>query len=185
MNSSSIYDRELEEPHEGSRTIPLPLALLMAAIACWGSYYYGAYGGDDEPSLAVAAPSVDGKKLFETRCAACHQKDGKGLAGAFPPLAGSEWVTGAPEVPTAILLHGLSGELKVGGKTYRGAMPTFKTLSDEEIAAVASYVRGGWGNGAGKVEASLVTSLREQTSARKGPWKGEAELRSFLGEKAP
>lgn len=191
-SESDIYQREQSEPHEGARTIPLPLTLLFGAIACWGSYYYGAYAGvstvSPSPVAAspVASPAVDGKKIFETRCAACHQKDGRGVSGAFPPLDGSEWVNRAPDAFVAIVLHGLNGEITVKGESFQGQMPSFKKmLKDEEIAALATYVRSSWSNSSDAVEASQVSKIRNDTSSRETSWGGEKELREYLGDKAP
>ena len=194
MSESEIYGREQSEPQEGARAIPLPLTLLFGAIACWGSYYYGAYAGPSQTSVAVVktasvAPSstasADGKKIFESRCASCHQRDGFGISGAFPPLDGSEWVSESPKPLVAIVLHGMNGEITVKGETFQGQMPSFKMLKDEEIAALATYVRSSWSNEAGPVEVSLVTEIREETSSRTAPWNGEKELREYLGDKAP
>lgn len=118
-----------------------------------------------------------GKQVFTTVCQACHQASGLGIPGAFPPLAGSEWVLGPPRRLAAIILHGAAGEIVVKGQTFRGAMPAQKgALTDEQIADVATYVRGSWGNSAAAVETSLVTEVREKTKARATPWNGGEEL---------
>lgn len=131
---------------------------------------------------AAAAPAngsaaVDGAAVFAARCAACHQPTGAGLAGVFPPLAGSEWVTGKDEILAKIVLHGVTGALTVNGAPFNGAMPAFKDqLSDTEIAAVLSHLRSKWGNSAPPVAADVVTKARTETASRSGPWKGDADL---------
>ena len=76
-----------------------------------------------------------------------------------------------------ILLHGIQGTLTVNGVAYNGAMPTFGSqLSDAEIAAVLTYVRGQWGNKAGPVGAALVSTQRAATAARSAPWNGDTDL---------
>ena len=80
------------------------------------------------------------------------------------------------------MLYGLSGEIEVQGKTYRGAMPSFKgKLSEEELAAVTSYVRNSWGNSADPVSSELVKTIGGKLN-REGPWKGQAELDSVSWE---
>ena len=130
----------------------------------------------------VAAPKIDpialGKKLYVT-CASCHQASGLGAPGIFPPLAGSDWVTGSEERLISILLHGLKGPLTVKGVTYgAAAMPAFGKgsgydLSDEKVAAVLTYIRQEWGNEAGLIDTSLVTEIRNRGDRKE--WT-EAEL---------
>ena len=134
----------------------------------------GAQGGSDSAQGSVAA---DGAAIFTVRCAACHQPGGTGLPGAFPPLAGSNWVNGSDAAVAQILLHGVQGALTVNGVGYSGVMPTFgDQLSDAEIAAVLTYIRGQWGNKAGPVGTDLVSAQRAASAAHAGPWNGDADL---------
>lgn len=113
---------------------------------------------------------VDGGALYAAQCQACHQATGQGLAGAFPPLAGSEWVTQDPETPIKILLAGLGGPIEVNGNTYNGAMPAFGAVfKDDEIAAVLTHVRSSWGNEAEAITAEQVAAIREEIGSR-GTW---------------
>ena len=89
----------------------------------------------------AAGAAVDGKQLFTANCVACHQASGKGLPGVFPPLDGSEWVTGDERILANVLLHGVTGDITVMGNTFKGAMPAFQQLGDAELAALASYIR--------------------------------------------
>lgn len=125
-----------------------------------------------------AAPAPDGRQIFSTNCASCHQASGEGVEGTYPPLAGSEWVTGGEERIVRILLHGLSGPVDVAGETYSGAMPPWGgALSDAEIAAVTTYVRSSWGNKAPPIAPATVARVRAATAARKAPWTA-AELQA-------
>jgi mono/diheme cytochrome c family protein len=104
------------------------------------------------PSRAqgAAEPMLDGRALFLKNCAACHQATGKGIAGAFPALAGNKFVQGPGADVATVLLKG------------RGGMPDFSdSLSDRDIATVLSYVRGDWGNKAGALTEAEVLATRD------------------------
>jgi mono/diheme cytochrome c family protein len=123
------------------------------------------------PAAAAPAMPVDGAKLFATTCAACHQVSGDGLEDKYPPLNGSEWVTGDEQKLIRIVMHGLTGPVDVVGQTFDGAMPAWGgVLKDPEIAAVTSYVRSAWGNKAAPITAATVTAIRSATTTRKTPW---------------
>ena len=124
------------------------------------------------PPKAHAAPQPrTGQQIYSTTCAACHQPNGEGNGETYPPLAGSEWVTGPDARLARIVLHGLTGEVEVAGQTYSGAMPPWKdVLKDDEIAAVMTYIRGAWGNKAPAVTAATVASLRAAHASRTTPW---------------
>jgi mono/diheme cytochrome c family protein len=94
----------------------------------------------------------------------------KGVPGTYPPLAGSPIVLGDPAIPIRILLNGLQGEVHVEGLAYNGEMPSWKKFSDEQIAAVLTYVRGSWNNAAPAVDPALVKSIRAETAAREQAW---------------
>jgi len=122
------------------------------------------------PVLAHAQKPKTGAEVFAT-CTACHQATGLGLPGAFPPLAGSEWVVGKPEVPIAIVLHGMQGEITVKGAKYdQMMMPWGAMFTDQEVANVVTYIRSQWGNNAPAVTAAQVTAMRAATKARKTQW---------------
>ena len=86
-----------------------------------------------------------------------------------------------PDVPIQILLHGLNGSIEVAGATYSGSMPAFgEQMSDAELAAVLSFIRGEWGNAASAVDASVVEAARKLSSGRDAPWNGIAELQKTM-----
>lgn len=108
-----------------------------------------------------AVISEDGKALYETNCAACHQVTGAGIPGAFPPLAQSDYLAEiGKEGAIKNVLHGFSGEITVNGTTYNGVMPPMAYLSDEQVASILTYVFASWENGGGEVTAADVTALR-------------------------
>jgi mono/diheme cytochrome c family protein len=127
---------------------------------------------------STAQAQKTGAEVYAT-CSACHQANGQGVPGAFPPLAGSEWVNGKGDIPIAIVLHGLQGSITVKGQKYNGVMaPWGTTFNDDQIAAVVTYIRSQWGNKAPAVTKADVARVRAATKARKGAWT-EAELKKL------
>ncbi|MDB4883261.1 MAG: cytochrome c subunit of cbb3 type cytochrome oxidase [Gemmatimonadetes bacterium] len=124
-----------------------------------------------KPATAAAQQAPDGKQVYAMTCAACHQATGLGVEGTYPPLAASEWAQGDDGKLVRIILHGLTGPVEVAGETYSGAMPPWGgVLKDPDVAAVATYIRGAWGNHAAPVTTARVASIRSATAARKAPW---------------
>lgn len=196
--------RELEEPRELQRGVPWWLKqLIYAPLAIWGLWYFfyasggfrwdsyseefGAWrmpteevvrldgGGSEAPtSAAVSDPLAAGRTVYSQICVACHQADGAGLAGVFPPLAGSDWVIGDERRLALLTLHGLMGPIQVNGVTWNGAMPAQGvTLNDRQIADALTYIRGSWNNNAPPVEEATVKSMREKFTDH-APWTAEA-----------
>lgn len=127
-------------------------------------------------AAAQATDAEAGQKVYAQVCLGCHNEEGTGNPGVYPPLAGSEWVNTSPERLLNILLHGIAGPLTVQGEEYDGLMPGWKqALKDAEIAAVATYIRTAWGNFSSAVTEAQVATLREATKDRTVPWKA-AEL---------
>ena len=102
-----------------------------------------------------------GQTLYLTYCAACHQANGRGIAGAFPPLKASGVVNRADAAKHIdIVLGGLQGA-RASGVTYANPMPAFgATLSDANIAAIVDYERSAWGNHGAVITAAQVASER-------------------------
>ncbi|MDB5096680.1 MAG: cytochrome c oxidase, subunit [Cyanobacteria bacterium RYN_339] len=101
--------------------------------------------------------SEKGKDLYAAKCLGCHQPTGAGVPGVFPPLDGSEFVTGPDKALVEIIVKGKSGPIKVKGADYNSAMPPVGTgMSDEEVAAIATYVRQSWSNKAEAVGPAMV-----------------------------
>ena len=103
----------------------------------------------------------NGQALYGTYCAACHQADGAGISGAFPPLKGSAVVNRDDATKHIdVVLAGLQGA-RVSGVIYPAPMPAFAaTLSDTDIAAIIDYERGAWGNHGSLVAPAQVASER-------------------------
>jgi mono/diheme cytochrome c family protein len=192
--------REPRDPIEGREPTPLIMWAIMGLALFWGGWYLGRYGGVfgvathvaldgprggvEQPAPAQAAaglldPVAVGQAVFRKNCQACHQQDGRGMPNAFPPLVGSEWVTGPEEAVVHILLDGLQGQVTVAGATYNGAMPAWRdVLNDQEIAAVATYIRQWAPNQAPGLTLETVARLRQETAGRKAAWSA-TELQSL------
>ena len=116
---------------------------------------------------AVAAASrtleerlARGEKLYAAHCAACHQANGQGLAGAFPPLAESDYLADGPAAAIDAVINGLSGPITVNGTDYNAVMPNLSYLSDSDVADVVTFVMNSWGNPGGEVSSGEVAAAR-------------------------
>jgi mono/diheme cytochrome c family protein len=178
--------REHAEPQDGYEPAPLWLVFLCLALTGFGGWYLGNYSAGFDPKVyderpgargagpaASAPPPADpmvlGKRTFGT-CSTCHAENGLGLAGTYPPLAGSELLLGRPEIPVRILLDGMEGPVVVLGKRYDNVMPKWGHLKDEQLAAVLTFERSSWGNAAPPVGTDMVARVRKETSGRPSAW---------------
>ncbi len=179
--------REHPDPQESLNPVPFIILGMMVMLFAWAVYYLLAAHPDSPPALgdkrtlsvltAIPVKATNGEEIFSANCVPCHQAAGTGIPGVFPPLAGSEWVLGKDTVLAQIILHGINGSISVKGTTYNGAMPTFKDrFNDDEIAAVATYIRSHWGNTMAPVTSVTVQTQRAATRDRTEPWKGGNEL---------
>ncbi|MDZ4290169.1 MAG: PVC-type heme-binding CxxCH protein [Prosthecobacter sp.] len=126
-------------------------------------------------SIATAAPTVEhpGKIVYDALCLNCHQPEGKGLPGVYPPLAGSDWIKGDAERLIKIVLHGLTGPLQVGGVEFKqfAPLPMPPTgLNDQQTADVLNYIRTSFGNKAPTIAASKVKEVRAAAEGRTTFW---------------
>jgi glucose/arabinose dehydrogenase/mono/diheme cytochrome c family protein len=106
----------------------------------------------------------DGKKLYTLHCAACHQPNGTGVPETFPPLAGTDWVTGNKPRLIRTVLEGMSEPIVVNGQKFEQEMPSFNILSNRELALILTYIRGSFGNKAGEV---LENEIFEERKGQK------------------
>jgi mono/diheme cytochrome c family protein len=133
-----------------------PARLLLLAGVSAGLV---ACGGD--AAQDTSDPAAHGRNMFLVHCSACHQREGGGLPGAFPPLAGADWLREqSTEQAIAVVLRGLSGPLTVNGQSYNAVMPPMSHLSDRDIAAILTHVYANWGNDGRVVSAEMVAAVR-------------------------
>jgi nitrite reductase (NO-forming) len=124
-------------------------------------------GDDSATSVMTLEERIEsGRRIFAQTCQACHQADGSGVPGSFPPLAGSDFLNNNPRATISIVLNGLSGAITVNGETYNAVMPALR-LSDENIADVLTYVYSQWGN------AGHVITVQDVSQVRHCPWCAE------------
>ncbi|MEQ1880411.1 MAG: copper-containing nitrite reductase [Burkholderiales bacterium] len=109
-----------------------------------------------------------GEALFAGTCSVCHQANGEGLPGVFPPLAKSDWLGTDPRKAIPVVLNGLTGPVKVNGRDYNSVMPPMSQLNDDEIANILTYVANSWGNRGGRISREDVAKVRASTPRPKG-----------------
>ena len=116
--------------------------------------------GQQSSGEPAVAQKPTGSDLYKRNCVSCHQANGEGIPGAFPPLAQSDYLADK-EKTIAQVIKGSSGEITVNGKTYNGTMPA-QQLNDEEVSAVLTYVYGNLGNPGGVVTPDEVKAVRDK-----------------------
>jgi nitrite reductase (NO-forming) len=116
-------------------------------------------------TLTVQDQINAGRELFAGTCSVCHQPNGAGLAGVFPPLAQSDFLHADRQRAIGIPLHGLTGKVTVNGKDYDSVMPPMNQLNDDEIANILTYVLNSWDNKGGHIDASEVKAERAKVVA--------------------
>lgn len=139
-------------------------------------------GGGD--AFAVAMKKGAGSYAV---CGGCHQGNGLGIAGQFPPLAGSEWVTEGTERLIRVVQHGLVGAISVKGTPYNtpGGMQGFGgAMSAGDFANLLTYIRNTWGNEAPMVTKEMVEAVRSADASRTTQWT-QAELEPFADKDVP
>ena len=104
---------------------------------------------------------MHGRMLYNSYCATCHQRDGKGDNNRYPPLAGSPYLAGDKEQLINIVLNGLKGKISVNGKTFDGVMPAHGAfLDDQSIASIVAYIKDRFNNEETSVTAEMVKKVR-------------------------
>jgi mono/diheme cytochrome c family protein len=128
-----------------------------------------------EAEVANYQPKIEGpdlrsgQKVYETVCALCHNSDGQGKPNQAPPLAGSEWVVGAPGRLIRIPLYGLNGPVTVKGQQMvfpSGMLAMGAALPEEDLANVLSYMRQAWGNKASGITAEEIKAVKAAVGSR-------------------
>jgi len=201
--------REKEDLAPESQPAPLGVifVLMLVAIIAGGtlSPFTGGWsfevsnpfaltgGGDPRPGGAGAGGTLDPFALAMKKgasgyavCGGCHQGNGMGIPGQFPPLAGSEWVTSGTERLIRVTQHGLVGAITVKGAGYNtpgGMQPFGAAMSAQDLANVLTYIRNSWGNEGTMITADMVKKVRDEEK-RTTQWT-EADLKPFADKNVP
>ena len=109
---------------------------------------------------------VHGEQLYLTHCSNCHQKTGVGLGLLYPPLNKSDFMEDHLEKVICIIKNGINGELVVNGKSFNKAMPGIPTLTDLEIAEIATYIYNSWEHAYGIVEVRDVSGILTECNSQ-------------------
>ncbi len=137
-------------------------AVFVVLAACGGDKAASDTAAAGTTATAAAGPT--GESLYQQRCVTCHQLNGQGTTGVYPPLAGSEYATAANvAVPIRIVLHGIQGPITVKGAEYNSLMPAFGIgidMPDAQVASLLTYIRTSWGNAASPVTTEDVARER-------------------------
>jgi mono/diheme cytochrome c family protein len=176
------------EPTAARSHLPTWILVLMLVLLYCGGIYFDRHSGwfdkqvyspyataamldAYQPKSGAAAALAQGKKVYEQVCGLCHGVDGLGKPGQAPPLAGSEWVNAKGHNRLAhIPLAGLNGSLQIEGKDWNLNMAAMGAgLSDSDLAAVLTYIRGSWGNQADEVTSDDIKAIRAGMGARPQP----------------
>lgn len=133
---------------------------------------------EERGARAPAAELEKGRAKFRVFCSPCHGPEGQGTPDGPPPLAKSPWVMGPETRLIRILLHGVRGAIEVQGKTYDLEMPGFgQILTDDDIAAILSFVRDAYGGPSPPVARETVSEVRALHPDRQDYWTVEELLR--------
>jgi len=173
------------EPKANWRSVPVWLLVAILLLLYWGMLYFDTHGGwfsqevyapfRSEAEVANYQPKIEGpdlrsgQKVYETVCALCHNSDGQGKPNQAPPLAGSEWVVGAPGRLIRIPLYGLNGPVTVKGQQMvfpSGMLAMGAALPEEDLANVLSYMRQAWGNKASGITAEEIKAVKAAVGSR-------------------
>lgn len=164
------------------RPVPVWLVFLLSVLLYWGMVYFDQRGGWFSAHVYVPYNSLEevqlyqptaggskdrGRAVYENVCALCHNSDGMGKPGQAPSFVKSDWVLGSPARLIRIPLAGLSGPITVNGQEWNLSMPAMgAALSDEDMAAVLTYMRQSWGNDASEITPEQVQAVRAELGGR-------------------
>ncbi len=154
--NKAIYSgKEIDSVYLGDKAKDLKVVAQAAAAAKQGT-------------LSLEQQVKAGEALFNGTCSVCHQPNGQGIEGVFPPLAGSDLLAKDPHRAVHIVLNGLSGTVTVNGKVFNSVMPPMSQLNDDELANILTYVTHSWGNQGFRYSAQEVATTRSSTARPAG-----------------
>jgi mono/diheme cytochrome c family protein len=176
----------LPEPHAERRPVPVWLLVLTLFLIYLGMIYFDQQGGWFSQEVYAPYHTIvevntyqppsggpdlaHGRDVYERICGLCHGNDGMGKPNQAPAYVGSEWALGSPNRMIRIPLVGLTGPIEVSGQQWSLSMPAMgASLSDNDLAAVLTYIRQSWGNKASEVTPDQVAAVRKELGNRSQP----------------
>ncbi len=186
VNAYGASKEDVWYPHKAETPAPVPTWawIIFILIVAWGLYYasiewepgaefantptFAPMSSIEKVPEIIEESSNLGASLYRTSCASCHQSNGQGIPGAFPPLAKDPIViANDPTEHIKIVLFGANGAI-INGIKYEGQMPAWENqLSDEEAAAVINHERTSWVNNAPTVTPDQVNKIRNSKTTLK------------------
>jgi mono/diheme cytochrome c family protein len=141
------------------------LAGLSVVVAMLGG---GVAAGETPPTASAPGtsagapdPRPDGQRLYARHCLSCHQADGHGVPNMQPAITGGTWVKGdARALALFVLTGGFDSAQRKEDATSHNVMPPFRQLSDDDLAAILTYIRERFGGGAAEVTPAVVAEAR-------------------------
>ncbi|GAB2490872.1 nitrite reductase [Arenimonas alkanexedens] len=155
-----------------STSMAVALALVAGGLAAYA--YAAEPGGDQVNERPVKSEAEAGEAGYLANCAACHQANGQGLAGAFPPLKDSDWIEKDPNAALNAVLAGLNGKITVNGQEYNSVMPAMSHLGDADIAAILNHVMDELNDSDVRFSATQVATARKGVAGATDPAQGQA-----------
>lgn len=123
---------------------------MLGTVTVLPASQWNAMQAGEDVQAQAADGEVDGAQVYATNCASCHQANGAGIPGAFPPVAGHASDLAVEQdraYLVELMLYGLQGPIQVDGASYDGVMPAWSQLSDAQLAAVTNYIVTEWDEG--------------------------------------
>jgi nitrite reductase (NO-forming) len=104
--------------------------------------------------------TIAGKKVYESKCLVCHQQNGEGVPGIYPPLANADYLLADKKRALHQIIHGVSDSITVNGVKYRGGIMPDIEMTNEQIKDVTNYILNSWGNHAGIITMEDIKELK-------------------------
>lgn len=145
-----------------NRSLLLLGGIMMFFFSCDSKQENKEYTLASIKDTKVLQYAIEGKNLYDTYCANCHQQDGTGLGKLIPPLKNSDYLAENVGRTARIIKYGQEGEIIVNGISYNQPMPANPKLTNLEIARIMTYIYNIWGNNEGVIDANKVAEYLEQ-----------------------
>jgi cytochrome c551 len=134
----------------------------LSTVNCLLLFAYCLLSSCSQQDNKLTQYTRQGEELYIKHCSNCHQRDGKGLGLVYPPVDVSDFIDNNFQKTICLIEYGTSGEMLVNGKSFNKPMPGVPTLTDLEIAEIATYLYNSWGRSKGIIEVKQVTKILEE-----------------------